>query len=142
VFTLVWSGQMENDGFNRLVLTAGLRAKAIRVLRAYCKYLRQAQIPFSQAYMEATLAANPMLTAKLAQLFMQRFDPALQSADRKAAAATQKLAEEINVGLEQVANLDEDRIIRRFLNLIQSTLRTNYFRYGADGQPKPYISFK
>jgi len=140
VFTLVWSGEMEDDGFNRLVLAAGLTAREIRVLRAYCKYLRQAQIPFSQDYMEETLAANPALTGKLAELFAQRFDPARQQKGGPEAAA--KLVEEIEAGLEGVANLDEDRILRRFLNLVLSTLRTNYFQQGPDGGPKGYMSFK
>jgi len=140
VFTLVWFGRMEDDGFNRLVLAAGLTAREIRVLRAYCKYLRQAQIPFSQDYMEETLAANPALTGKLAELFAQRFDPARQKKGGAKAAA--RLVEEIEAGLEAVANLDEDRILRRFLNLILSTLRTNYFQTDGEGQPKDYMSFK
>src|SRR3546814_9765384 len=63
-FARVWHGRMENDGFNKLVLHAGLTAREVIVLRAYCKYLRQARIPFSQAYLEATLARNPGLTRK------------------------------------------------------------------------------
>ncbi|MDF2094654.1 NAD-glutamate dehydrogenase [Aquibaculum arenosum] len=139
VFSHVWFDRMENDGFNRLVLAAGLRAREIQILRAYCKYLRQAQIPFSQAYMEATLAANPDLTRKLAELFMQRFDPELQESG---GAAAQGLVDAVQAGLEEVANLDEDRIIRRYLNLILSTLRTNYFQQAEDGSAKPTIAFK
>lgn len=139
VFTLVWFGEKENDGFNRLVL-AGLRAREIRVLRVYCKYLRQVQIPFSQSYIEATLAANPELTRKLVELFMQRFDPALQGDQAK--AREERLVADINTGLEQVANLDEDRTIRRFLNLIQCTLRTNFFVTDSEGRPRTHTSIK
>ncbi|MGO1119434.1 NAD-glutamate dehydrogenase [Rhodovibrionaceae bacterium A322] len=143
VFSLVWHGSMDNDGFNRLVLVAGLTAQEIRILRAYCKYLRQAQIPFSQEYMENTLARNPELAAKLCQLFELRFDPAQRKAlgKTKAKAEEEQLTSAILAQLDQVTNLDEDRIVRRYLNLIQVTLRTNYYQL-ANGAVKDYVSFK
>ena len=138
-FARVWHGRMEDDGFNKLVLHAGLTAREVIVLRAYCKYLRQARIPFSQTYMEATLARNPKLTRHLVDLFLARFDPARAKDStkqcKKTVAAIQSL-------LDQVSNLDEDRIIRRYLNLILSTLRTNFFQPAEDGGEKTYCSFK
>jgi glutamate dehydrogenase len=138
-FARLWHGQMEDDGFNKLVLHAGLTAREVIVLRAYCKYLRQARIPFSQAYMEATLARNPKLTRLLVDLFLARFDPNLA---KQSAKATKKIVSTIEAQLEQVSNLDEDRIIRRYLNLILSTLRTNFFQPAEDGSEKVYCSFK
>jgi len=131
-FLQVWRGEVDNDGFNRLVLRAKLAAREVAVLRAYGKYLRQAGIPFSQPYMEQTLAANPAIATELIALFHARFDPKLEKREWKVAAAQQA----IEAALDQVHSLDEDRILRRFLNLIQSTLRTNYY------QGKPYIAFK
>ncbi len=58
------------------------------------------------------------------------------------AALAEKLEAEILAQLENVANLDDDRIIRRFLAIIQAIVRTNYFQLAADGTDKPYISFK
>jgi glutamate dehydrogenase len=138
-FGQVWRGEMDNDGFNQLVLKAGLDAREVKVLRAYCKYLRQARIPFSQDYMEDTLAGNPRIARLLVQLFMARFDP-----DGGAAAdtAAEKITAEIRELLDEVSNLDEDRIIRRFLNVIKSTLRTNFFQQGPDGEPLDRLSFK
>ena len=72
----VWAGTLENDGFNRLVLTAGLSAREIVVLRTYCKHLRQAGSSFSQAYMEDTASAYPHLARTLVRLFEAQFDPA------------------------------------------------------------------
>jgi glutamate dehydrogenase len=144
VFALTWSGEMEGDGFNRLVLAAGLTAKEIRILRAYAKYLRQAGIPFSQAYMEDTLAANGTITATLAQLFEQRFDPALRKGKKPDELAKREaaLVAAVESGLEEVAIADEDRILRLYLNVILSTLRTNYYQTGAGGERKPYVSLK
>jgi glutamate dehydrogenase len=139
VFGRVWRGEMESDGFNRLVLLAGLSGPEVTVLRAYCKYLRQARIPFSQTYMERTLARNPEITRRLVALFMTRFDPARQEGAGERAAA---LVAEVGHLLDKVTNLDEDRILRRYLNVIEATLRTNHFQTDANGQPKPYLSFK
>jgi glutamate dehydrogenase len=139
VFAGAWLGEMENDGFNRLVLRAGLVGREVTVLRAYCKYLRQARIPFSQAYMERTLAKNPEITRRLMDLFLTLFDPASQQgADERAA----RLISEIGGLLDKVTNVDEDRILRRYLNLIEATLRTNWFQKDAAGNQKSYISLK
>ncbi len=143
-FAKVWRREMENDGFNRLVLKAGLTAREITILRAYCKYLRQAQIPFSQAYMEETLAGNSKITHLLVELFQCRFAQNIgdeRSNDERDSDA-QKIVEEIRALLDQVSNLDEDRIIRRFLNCIECTLRTNFAQIAEDGGPKSYLSFK
>ena len=51
----IWRGEIENDGFNRLILSAGLSARQTVILRLYCKVLRQAGSAYSQAYMEETL---------------------------------------------------------------------------------------
>ncbi len=135
----VWRGEAESDNFNRLVLTAGLEWREVGVLRAYAKYLRQAGVAFSQDYMERALAAHPALAAALVALFRARFDPAGQEG-REGRIADAAAA--VEAGLEAVASLDEDRIIRRFLNAIQATLRANFYQRGGDGEPKPYLAFK
>ena len=140
MFEGIWRGDIENDGFNQLVLRAGLNARQILVLRAYCKYLLQIGIPFSQAYMERTLAHNPESARLLAELFDVRFDPAAAE-DREARMAS--LEAQIREGLEAVANLDEDRILRRYMRLILATLRTNHYQPMAEGGGfKPYLSLK
>ena len=138
-FLRVLFGDVENDGFNQLVLSAGLAWRDVVMCRAYCKYLRQATIPFSQDYMAETLANNPKIARGLAEMFHDRFNPT-RDGDREAAVA--KRVSDIEYELETVSNLDEDRILRRFLNMIQSTLRTNFFQMDSDGRYKPQISFK
>ena len=138
-FRRVWTGNMENDGFNRLVLRAGLEWSNIVVLRAYAKYLRQAGITFSQTYMMNTLSSNPKIAECLIDLFYARFDPAFEG-DRVAKVAG--ILDGIWDQLDEVASLDEDRILRRFVNLIINTLRTNAFQGCVDEQGRPYYSFK
>ncbi|HZF17824.1 MAG TPA: NAD-glutamate dehydrogenase [Steroidobacteraceae bacterium] len=139
-FTNVWFGRAENDGFNRLVLAAGLDWRQTTVLRAICRYIVQTGIPFSQAYMEQVLADNAKLGAILAQLFATQFDPALETRARSVAVG--KLAKSFNAGIEKVARLDEDRILRAFRAVVAATLRTNFFQKTASGEAKPYLSFK
>jgi glutamate dehydrogenase len=137
-FAAVLRGAAESDGFNQLVLQAGLTWREIAVLRAYCKYLRQTLITFSQHYMEEALAWHPGIARTLLELFHARFDPAARGgAERRAEALRRRLGDAI----DQVANLDEDRILRSFLAIIDATLRTNYFQRDGDA-PKPYLSFK
>ena len=77
-FAAVLRGEVENDDFNRLVLAAQLTWRQAMVLRAYAKYMRQAGFTFSQAYIEQTLAAYPVIARHLLELFLSRHDPAAE----------------------------------------------------------------
>jgi glutamate dehydrogenase len=138
-FTRALRGDAESDGFNQLVLAAGLTWREIVVLRACCKYLRQTKLTFSQSYMEEALAANPAIAHKLIDLFRARFDPAVEG-DRAALVARAEAS--IGSSIDAVANLDQDRILRTFLDLLLAMTRTNFFQAGADGDVKPYLAFK
>ncbi|WP_274559137.1 NAD-glutamate dehydrogenase [Streptomyces spiramyceticus] len=138
-FAAVWTGQAENDGFNALVLSAGLDWRQAMVLRAYAKYLRQAGSTFSQDYMEDTLRNNVHTTRLLVSLFEARMSPERQRAGTE---LTDGLLEELDGALDQVASLDEDRILRSFLTVIKATLRTSFFQTADNGEPHGYISMK
>ncbi len=137
-FARVCSGEMENDGFNRLVLAAELNWREVVLLRSMCKYLLQTRMPFSQAYMENALASHPYIARQLVALFGARFSPSEQQSE----ARSLMLVTAISEALDQVANLDEDRILRSFKLLIQAMLRTNYYQTDDSGKPKAYLSFK
>jgi glutamate dehydrogenase len=134
-FRAVWQGEAEDDGFNRLVVAAGLTWRQVMVLRAYSKYLRQTGSTFSQSYVERSITGNPAVAVLLVELFERRFDPAQATDGSQTAAA-------IEQALEAVGSADDDRILRRFLDFIDCTLRTNYYQTAADGKPKPYLSIK
>ncbi|HTZ36127.1 MAG TPA: NAD-glutamate dehydrogenase [Stellaceae bacterium] len=133
----VAGGAIENDGFNRLVLAAGLSARQTTILRLYSKVLRQAST-FSQAYMEDTLAAHAGIARRLVALFEARFDPAPPPGSLGAIAELQA----IDHALDAVESLDEDRILRGFLLLVVNSVRTNYFQALPDGTPKPCLAVK
>jgi glutamate dehydrogenase len=136
-FAAILSGFAEADGFNRLLLAAGLDVREVAVLRLYARFLRQTGTSFSLAYIEETLARHGATAAKLVALFHARFDPG--GSDR--VAATQRLAVGIEADLDRVTSLDHDRILRAFLTLIRHSLRTNFFQ-AENGAPKPYLSVK
>ncbi|RQQ51188.1 NAD-glutamate dehydrogenase [Burkholderia stagnalis] len=144
-FDQIWGGRIENDDFNRLVLRAHLSAREVTILRAYAKYLRQVGSTFSDAYIERALTGNPAIARQLVDLFVVRFDP--RTGDTRDAQA-ERLLKAIESALDQVPNLDEDRILRQFLGVINATERTNYYQHDqhdqhdGHGEPKPYLSFK
>lgn len=137
-FAKVWAGKLEDDGFNRLILSAGLSGREASLLRALAKYKRQIGGTFSQSYVESTFGRYAELANLTVQLFNKRFSPT----EKASAKVIEKLEEQISVQLEQVANLDDDRIIRRFIDMINAVVRTNYFQKDAQGIEKSYISFK
>jgi glutamate dehydrogenase len=128
------TGAAESDAFDRLVLREGLQWRQITVLRAYARYMRQMGNTNSFGFMADTLLANPDVTRGLSALFAARFDPSLSEDQRAEAQAS--VREELAEAIEKVATLDADRVLRTFLNLIESTLRTNFYQY------KPHLSFK
>jgi len=139
-FFAVWEGRAESDGFNRLVMSAGLDWRQVLIVRAICRYLLQTGLPFSQRYMESVLARHPGIAAGLAWTFEARFDPDMT--DAKRASRLRPLSREIDEALEQVTSPDDDRILRAFRSVIAATLRTNHFQRDAAGSPKPCLSLK
>ena len=178
-FSQLWRGHAENDGFNRLILAAGLDWRQVAMLRGYCKYLMQVGVPFSQSYVEETLVRYPLLARLLVELFEARFDPRTgRETDAEVAAGSTRFRAQLEnlaggdatalatlepvvaarrhgrnaqydrtrvalkAMLDGVASLDEDRILRSFIGIIDATLRTSYYQADADGGGKDCIAFK
>ncbi|WP_342165666.1 NAD-glutamate dehydrogenase [Methylobacterium sp. SD21] len=129
----------ESDGYNRLVLEAALPWREAALLRAFGRYLRQLRIRYGQDYIAGTLARHAGITRDLVALFHARFDPAAEG-DRDAAQAD--IRARIEAALAEVTSLDDDRILRRFVNLIEAAIRTNFFQTDEAGAPRGTISFK
>ncbi|MBV1699907.1 MAG: NAD-glutamate dehydrogenase, partial [Hyphomicrobiales bacterium] len=141
-FLAVMSGYAENDGYNALTLATGLGWRDIALIRTLSRFLRQVRVPYSQDYMWTTLRKHAAIAAEIVALFHARFDPALGPADGERAAVQETIAAKIETALQAVDSLDEDRIVRRFVNAVQSAIRSNFYQHGADGRPKPLISVK
>jgi glutamate dehydrogenase len=138
-FVAIWDGRAESDGFNALVLRAGMTWREAMVFRTYARYLRQTGTTFSHEYLALTICANLPVARLLLSLFNARLDPA--RADGRD-AAVERISTDIETALEGVTSLDEDRILRSYITLIRTTLRTNYFQPGDDGELRDYVSIK
>lgn len=141
-FVRIVEGVAENDGFNRLVLTASMPWRDVALLRAYARYLKQIRLGFDLGYIAATLVNHADIAKELVRLFRTRFYIARKLTAEDLEDKQQKLEQAILAALDNVAVLNEDRILRRYLDLIKATQRTNFYQPGADGQTKSYFSFK
>ena len=139
-FMAVLSGSAENDGLNRLILSARLDWRQTAVLRCYSKYLQQLRIPFSQTYMEDVLVSHARFVRLLVQQFELQFNPRVSSAKRQKEMASLQAA--VSRELMKAKNVDEDRILSALSGAIGATLRTNYYLRNADQEPYSYLSIK
>ncbi|MFO7649032.1 NAD-glutamate dehydrogenase [Halomonas campaniensis] len=137
-FQRIWAGEADNDAFNRLIIGANLDWREVAMLRGYARYLKQIRFGVSQEYMANALASYPEITRELVTLFELRFDPE----ERPAEGEIDDCLARIQHLLDDVASLNDDQLLRRYMELIQATLRTNYYQRREDGQPKDYIAFK
>ncbi|MFE1600213.1 NAD-glutamate dehydrogenase [Methylobacterium sp. ID0610] len=129
----------ESDAYNRLVLEAGLGWRDVALMRSLGRYLRQLRIRYGQDYLAAVLSRHADLARTIVDLFYARFDPRA-GADR--AARQEAIRAEIETGLAAVTSLDDDRILRRFVNLVEAAQRTNFFQVAHHGLPPDTIAFK
>jgi len=136
----VWRGDAEDDSFNRLVVGARLDWRAVAMLRLYARYLKQLSVPYSQEFIADTLSRHLDLTRNLVALFKSYFDPRYASEGESERAAG--LVSKVQIGLDSIRNINEDKVIRGYLELVQATLRTNFFQTFEDGTFKSYISVK
>ncbi|WP_095111443.1 NAD-glutamate dehydrogenase [Pseudomonas sp. Irchel 3H7] len=141
-FVHIVRGDAENDAFNRLVLTAGLPWRDVALLRAYARYLKQIRLGFDLGYIASTLNNHTDIARELTRLFKTRFYLARKLGSDDLEDKQLRLEQAILTALDDVQVLNEDRILRRYLDLIKATLRTNFYQTDANGQNKSYFSFK
>ncbi len=135
-FIRIWNGEAEDDALNRLILATGKSWREISVLRTYAHYLKQIRTGFSQQFIADTLVKHIGITRELIDYFFRKFSPGLE--DR----GLDTVAESIRHGLEKVSLLNEDRVLRRYLELMENTLRTSFFQQDTGAQEKNYIALK
>jgi glutamate dehydrogenase len=141
-FLVVMGKKAESDGYNALVLAIGLGWREVALIRTISHFLQQIRVAYSQDYMAATLRKQATIAAQIVALFRARFDPHLKASPEERAAEEAQIAAAIDTALQAVESLDEDRIIRHFVNAVQSAIRTNYFQLDRDGRTKELIAIK
>ena len=118
----VWIRGGESDSLARLVVVGGLDHVQVEILRAYRTYWHRVSPTFTIGYVNDTLVEHAGITGRLMDLFKMRFDPAGSDEGYEA------VRYEVLGLLDAVPSLDQDRILRGFLRLIEATLRTNVYR--------------
>ncbi|WP_444850910.1 NAD-glutamate dehydrogenase domain-containing protein [Mycolicibacterium frederiksbergense] len=142
-FQAMWSGRVESDGFNGLILRASMNWRQVSVLRSYSRYLRQLPLPYSQTRIQRVLLDNPDAGRALLALFEARFDRTEQPADSPERIARIAEADEtVAAEIDRVLHIDADRILRAYRSLINATVRTNAFAPGALSVAAPYLVHK
>lgn len=137
-FKRIWAGEAESDGFNRLVIAANLDWREVAMLRSYARYLKQIRFSLSQEYIATALTHYPEITRELVTLFKLRFDPAQRPGEGEIEACLERISRH----LDEVASLNDDQLLRRYMEMIQATLRTNYYQRNQAGEFKEYIAYK
>jgi glutamate dehydrogenase len=141
-FLAVFRGEADNDNFNRLVASAGADWREVAALRSYAAYLRQIRSPFGPRYIGESLNRHAGMTRDLIDLFRVRFDPGRKISPDEREVQQDRIRKRLESGLATVASLDEDRILRHYINLILATVRTNFFQRDREGRPPQTLAFK
>jgi len=139
-FAHVWSGDAENDSFNKLILLTNMHWRDVAMLRAYARYMKQIRFNISENFIAEALLRYPLVAEKLVRLFYILFDPNYVTEGR--ALAGSEAEREIVDALEHVSNLNDDIIFRLYLNLIKATQRCNFFQRDEAGCHLPTLAFK
>ena len=141
-FRNIWMKKAECDTYNKLVLSCKIPWREVNMLRAYARYIKQIRQGFSQYFLSETLLKHRNITEKIIEAFNIRFNPALTLNDSERAAEEAGVISKVLEYLENVNDLNEDIVLRRYIELIIATVRTNFYQQDEHGQFHDYVSFK
>ena len=121
----IQTGRAEDDRLNELIVTAGLSWEEVSVLRGYAGYTFRIGAVASPTGSQFPLTLYPAIARCLFKVFEARFDPAArEGADR----TIRRLRRAFDRGLASVRGIEDDRTLRRMMELIHATVRTNHYR--------------
>lgn len=141
-FRKIWDGVAEDDTFNKLVLGAGIDWRDIAMMRAYARYMKQTLFGISEPYIAETLVRYIRISKLVIQAFNAKFGLYSDWTMENRESVYSNIRGQILTELDTVEQLNEDRVFRCYLQLIDATLRTNFFQLNEIGYYKPYLSFK
>jgi glutamate dehydrogenase len=138
--TAIWNKKCEDDDLNALIPLANMPWRDVLILRTYTKYMRQTKIQYTPQYMMKALTDHPEISDLFIEIFYGMHKPA--HSRNKSKTIVDDNTKKIEKQLQNVSSYDQDRILRSLLQIIQSTLRTNFFQTDKDGDDKQYVSVK
>ncbi len=142
LFLAVIRGEVENDGFNRLVTLPEISIDELVLLRAVARYLLQINVPFSQTSVEQVLSRHSQITVLLTRLFRSKFSLLAAPSGQQRQAETAEQQRLIVAGLDQVSRRDDDRILRSYFSVLNAMVRTNFYQSSGPSHALKALSFK
>ncbi len=136
----LWAHELENDKFNGLITLAGLDWREVVLVRAISRYLKQLRVEYGQNYIQNVLLNYPSVVKNFIKLFCSKFTPSLDNKLRKESINTVMF--QIDMLLDDIIDVSDDAILRKFIDVINATMRTNFYQLAEHGEQKSYISFK
>jgi len=121
------SNEAENDRLNGLLIASGIKIREIALLRTMGHFLWQLKEISSEATLENALLTSP----NLAKLLVEAFQIKFRNGGESVATRHSKLSENRDnyfQELSRVSTLAYDRALRALYNVVESTVRTNFFR--------------
>lgn len=140
--SLIWCGITKVGFLNRLVIAADLNWKQVYMLRGYAQYLYQIGIRHGSSFIADIMVRYSDLTKDLVRLFETKFNPFLKISFEERSEQIELISERIRESLNNVRDIADDMVIRKFFTAISATTRTNYYQISTDGGFKGYLSFK
>ena len=141
-FQRVWDGRLQSDKFNQLLFHVGIGWRHINMLRAYSHYMKQIRLPFTPSTTAGALANYPEIARHLVDYFEQRFAPSDGSNLESRSAQLEAITAKIWRALDDVEHLNDDKMIRQYLQLMRATLRTNFFLQSDRNIGEHCLAFK
>lgn len=130
--TALLDRQAASHRLNGLIVSGGLTWKEVSLIRTYEAYLSQVSVSKSRRFITQTLLAHPACATFIYRYFEAKFKPDFENREK----TMQKLKEEFYDSLNEVRSLAYDHTLRAMFNLVEATLRTNFFL------GKEYVSHK
>ncbi len=135
-------GAADLDSLNRLVTVAGFDWRQVMVLRTYLRYWLQCGTRLTWSELADPLVTFPDVARALIAQFQARFDPACPPPADPGSLSGQVERRLCVAELDLVPQLEQDRVLRGYLGLVDATLRTNYFQTDAAGNFRPNLVIK
>jgi glutamate dehydrogenase len=132
------SGLAENDQLNTLTLTAALAWREVALLRAYLAAAFQMRLGPSRPALCRVFFNYPTLGRQLVDIFLARTHPERETAP----AEMERMKAAYIDALAAVDNINDDRIARRVLAMVEATVRTNYFQPLSHPIPNIVLKFE
>lgn len=141
-FLATWRHQCDNDSFNKLITAGQFYWRDIIIFRAFAAHFKQTLFTLDSEAIAQALLRNLNICHLILQCFYCKFDPSQDHTVAERLQAQEAFNDQLLSALENVASLDDDRVLRRYAEVLQATLRTNFFQHTGERACNEVVAFK